>query len=232
MNRENQESLGRCALFTDLQEEELRDLARAARLDERGAGENLFLMGDPADRVYWIESGQIRLSKVTEQGEEVIVAVLGKDNLFAVVAGLRETTYPVSADAMTPSRLLSWGRSDMAALFGRHPELVVNAMEIVAARMRELQDRYHELATLAVPQRLARTLLRLADEHGRPGDQGLLLDLRLTRQDLAELTGTTLYTASRIVSGWSQAGILSSGRRRVEILDLGALEQLARSGPS
>ena len=222
-------AIERYAPFGDLTPEELTELSRNARVDQCLSGMSLFLQGEPAERVFLIDRGQVRLSKTTEDGEQVMVAILAETQLFAVVAAMRETTYPLAAEAMTPSTILSWSRSAIAPLFLKHPGLVSAAMELVATRMRELQDRYHELATLSVPQRLARELLRLVDEFGSAGRSGIAVGLRLSRQDLAEMTGTTLYTVSRILSRWSVEGIVESGRQRVEILDMAALEQRAKS---
>ncbi|MBZ0112203.1 MAG: Crp/Fnr family transcriptional regulator [Thermoanaerobaculia bacterium] len=215
------------SLFSEIDRVALEQLGSIARVEARVAGEQIFLQGDPADRVYLIETGQVRLSKVTDVGEQIVVAVLTDAEVFAVIGGLRPTTYPLSAESMTDTVVLSWRREQIGPVFRAYPELVGAAMELVASRMRELQDRYHELATLPVPQRLARALLRLVDRCGTDGDQGIGLGLRLSRQDLAEMTGTTLYTVSRILSAWGSDGVLISGRRRVEILDIAALEGLA-----
>jgi CRP-like cAMP-binding protein len=93
----------------------------------------------------------------------------------------------------------------------------VNALGVLASHVREFQNRYRELATERVERRLARTILRLANQTGRKIEEGVLLDLPLTRQDLAEMSGTTLFTVSRILSRWEVDGLILSGRERLVI---------------
>jgi CRP-like cAMP-binding protein len=97
------------------------------------------------------------------------------------------------------------------------PGLALNGLRLVAGRFQELQSRYQELATERVERRVARTLLRLARQTGRRTEEGVLIDLPLSRQDLGEMTGTTLYTVSRILSNWEQQALIQTGRERVII---------------
>ncbi|MER3457798.1 MAG: hypothetical protein C4309_03385 [Chloroflexota bacterium] len=105
----------------------------------------------------------------------------------------------------------------MVRLMERTPRLAFNALRLLAGRVQELQDRVRELATERVERRVARTLLRLARQAGRKVENGVLIDLPLSRQDLAEMTGTTLFTVSRVLSRWEQQGLVEAGRERVLI---------------
>jgi CRP-like cAMP-binding protein len=123
----------------------------------------------------------------------------------------------VSARAVEDSELLRWSAEDFQALMRRYPALSLNAIAILGEHIRLYQDRIRELTTERVERRLARTLLRLAQQLGQRTPQGVLIDLPLSRQNLAEMSGTTLYTASRILRAWEEAGIVHSGRERVVI---------------
>ncbi len=105
--------------------------------------------------------------------------------------------------------------------------MALNVVRFLAGRVKEFQDRYRELATERVERRLAHALLRLAAQIGKPVEEGILIDLTLSRQDIAELTGTTIYTVSRILSGWEGRAIIESTRERVIVRDLPALEAIA-----
>jgi CRP-like cAMP-binding protein len=119
----------------------------------------------------------------------------------------------------------------MNRLMERFSRLALNALEMLAGRMHELQDRYRELATERVERRVARALLRLVRQSGRRVPEGVLVDFPLSRQDLAEMTGTTLYTVSRIFSGWEAGGLIEAGRERVVIRRPHALVSIAEDLP-
>lgn len=228
-DREKLDAIRRCSLFEALPEGEKTDLVRKTETRRAEPGEILFHRGDPAIRVYLVVEGQIKLTQVTAAGDQVIVALLADGDLFAVVAAMQETSYPVAAETMIPTTLLAWRRDVLAAEMDRYPAMSLEATRIVSIRMRGLQERFRELATLPVPARLSRALLRLAEAHGKRVGNGIALDLQLSRQTLAELTGTTLYTVSRLLSGWKEEGLVELGRQRVKILDLAALRERSES---
>jgi CRP-like cAMP-binding protein len=109
----------------------------------------------------------------------------------------------------------------------RHPHISINALRVMVMRNQQRQQRYQELLTERVEQRLAQGLLRLADQVGKPEGDSIRIDLPLTRTDLAEYTGTTLYSVSRILRRWEEEGIVRSGRERVSLSDLPALQAIA-----
>src|SRR5262249_38651115 len=127
------------------------------------------------------------------------------------------------AQALGPSQALGWEQATFSRLLDEHPRLARNALHILAARVREGQDRYRELATERAEQRIAHALLRLAEQTGPSAP----VTLPLTRQDVAELAGTPLFTASRTLRRWETQGLITSGRGRLAILQPAALRQLA-----
>lgn len=207
-------------LVAALPEPEREALATGTEVRRLAAGETLFHQGDAGEHVYLLARGEIKLGQLTADGRQVIVAVLGAGDLFAAAVAFQPTRYPVSAEAMSACRLLAWPRALLADLMARYPAASLEATRVISERMWQLQERYRDLATLPVPARLARQLGRLAERHGRRREDGAVeLTVRLTRQDLAELAGTTLYTVSRLLSGWQEEGLVEVGRRRVAILD-------------
>ncbi len=114
----------------------------------------------------------------------------------------------------------------------RFPHLAINALRFMSRHVQEFQDRYRELATERVERRVARALLRLAGQAGRKVDEGILIELALTRQDLAEMTGTTRYIISRMLSEWEQQGVIKAGRERVLIKQPHSLVVIAEDLPS
>lgn len=181
------------------------------------ADEFIFHQGDPSTHVYFLLEGRVKLGQVTADGQQVLLRIIGSRNLFAIVALTAATPYPISAQAVESSRLAYWRKEDLKALALRVPRLSLNAMEIMAVYVQEYQDRFRELATERVERRLARALLRLASQAGQKVPDGVLIDMPLTRQALAEMIGATLYTVSRILSQWEDQEIVHSGRERITI---------------
>jgi CRP-like cAMP-binding protein len=157
------------------------------------------------------------LTQVTPEGDQVILHLVHPGEMFGGIAVLGDATYPVSAQALEDCQALAWDGEGMAGLMERTPRLALNALRLLAGRVQELQDRVRELATERVERRVARTLLRLARQAGRKVENGVWIDLPLSRQDLAEMTGTTLFTVSRVLSRWEQQGLVEAGRERVLI---------------
>ncbi|HUO86586.1 MAG TPA: Crp/Fnr family transcriptional regulator [Thermoanaerobaculia bacterium] len=181
--------------------------------------QRLFHQGDPASHLWFVASGRVKLTQVGADGQEVVVRFVGPGEIFAGVALLPGASYPVNAEVVEAGRLLTWPHAVVARLAAEHPQLALKTTATIAARMSELQHRFRELATERVHQRIARALLRLARQAGRRTDEGVLIDHRLSRQDLAEMTGTTLFTVSRVLSRWEAEGILAVGRERVVVRD-------------
>jgi CRP/FNR family transcriptional regulator, nitrogen oxide reductase regulator len=212
-----QEKLLKVPLFRGLSPEEIATVLAAARIRKIAAEEYFFFQGDPAEALFILKQGRIKLTQVNPDGQQILLRVLGAWNLFAAVALVENNTYPVSAQAGEDCQALYWAKDDLSRLVESIPRMALNAMRLLTGYVKEFQDRYRELATERVERRLARAILHLANQTGRKTPEGVLIDLPLTRQDLAEMTGTTLYTVSRILSQWESNGLILSGREKVVV---------------
>lgn len=217
MTRPNPDQLRQIPFFSNLPENALLAALDAAAMLSVQPGEFIFFQDDPADHVYALTEGRIKLTQMAPDGQQVIMRVATPWMLIAATGMVAGAVYPVTAEAAEASRLLRWNQAEMLGLIARYPDLALNALRVLAEHVRELQDRYRELATERVERRLARTILRLANQTGRKTSEGVLLDLPLTRQDLAEMAGTTLFTVSRILTRWEAKGLILSGRERIVI---------------
>jgi CRP-like cAMP-binding protein len=204
-------------LFQNLNPAQLELAAQAATRRQVEADAFFYFQEDPAKTIYVLIQGRVKLTQVTPEGQQVILRYANPGEAFGVIAALSESTYPVAAQAVEESVVLAWGEVEMHRLMEQIPPLSINALRILASRIREFQDRLRELATEKVERRIAHTLLRLARQTGRKVPEGVLIDMHLTRQDLAEMTGTTLYTVSRTLSQWEAKGLVQSSRERVVI---------------
>jgi CRP-like cAMP-binding protein len=215
---------------------ELSAAARSALLAaavRRRAGRRtvLFSAGDPAEALLLVESGRVKLVRANAEGQEVIVRFVGPGELLGAVAALSDARYPASAEVVDDAQLLVWSRAALAPILALHPEITTRLLELVTRRMGEVQTQLQELATERVARRVARALLRLAAQLGKKTEDGILLDLPLSRQNLAELTGTTLFTVSRLLSAWEDEGLLEIGRERVTIRSPHGLVRIAEDLP-
>lgn len=210
-----QHILDQSPLFKGLDTAVLEAALTIARQRHVPQGSYFFYQDEPATAFYILLEGRARLSQLTLEGQQVIVRILGPSEAMGIVVALSNTTYPLSADAITDCLALSWDSEATFQLMQQHPQLALNGMRIIANQFVELQNRYRELATERVERRVARTLLRLVRQVGKRVPEGVLVDMPLSRQDLAEMSGTTLYTVSRILSNWEQSGLVSTGRERV-----------------
>jgi CRP-like cAMP-binding protein len=214
-------------VFKGLGEKELADISLAASLQTRSDGEFFFMQGDAALRSFLLVEGQVRLSQVSQDGQQVLLGYIGAGREFGIIAGLKTARYPVSAQAVSPSRALAWDHKLFQQMLETMPIVQHNAMQIMARQIGEFQSRIRELSTQRVERRLARSLLRLAHRSGKQTSEGVLIDLPLTRQDLAELSGTTLFTVSRTMKQWETRSLIKSKRGHVTILDPHGLVSLA-----
>lgn len=225
------ETLREIELFKGLSSHELGAIESAAQLKRFESDAFLYFQGDPANYLHVLLEGSVKLSQLTPEGQQVILRYASPGEAFAVIAVLSHIDYPVTAQATEHSLTLTWGRKAMKTLMLRHPQLALNALEALSRRTREFQDRVRELATERVERRIARALLRLARQTGRKVEEGVLIEMSLSRQDLAEMTGTTLYTVSRTLSQWESDGLIKSGREQVTIVFPHGLVTIAEDLP-
>lgn len=218
----------RSRIFDGLTDGERQHWLAAASARSLRKGHVLAQQGDAAQELYLVETGLLKLVQTTADGQSLIVRFVGPCEPFGGIAAIEGARYPVTALAVESMRLLAWRPDAVARLLGGFPQVRQNLMREMAAHMSDALTRARELATERVGPRLAHTLLRLMRQCGQPTADGVRLGHALTRQEFAELAGTTLYTASRTLSRWEAAGILSTRGRRLVIVAPERLESVAR----
>jgi len=213
-------------------EEAGRRAVVAAALERRvSRGRVLFRQGEPAEALYVVLVGSFKLTQEDKHGHEALVRFVGPGAVMAAVALVPGHTYPVTAKAAEPAAVAFWHQRELAELCRRYPALQLAATAQVAEHMREMQERFLELASARVEQRLARCVVRLASQLGQRTPEGLVLTVPVSRQDLAAMAGTTLYTVSRILSHWESQNLVRAGRQRLLLRDPHALVVLAEELP-
>jgi CRP/FNR family transcriptional regulator, nitrogen oxide reductase regulator len=223
--------LERVGLFQNLSSANIAKILELARTRRLPQDAFCFHQGDPATLLYVLTKGQVKLSQITPEGNQVLLRFIHPGEMFGGVAAFGDSTYPVSAEAVQDCIVLTWDTATLVRMMETYPPIALNAMRHLVQRVQELQQRNLELATERVERRIAHALLRLARASGRPVDGGVLIDLALSRQDLAEMTGTTIYTVSRTLSAWQQRGLIQAGRERVLIREPHGLTTIAEDLP-
>jgi CRP-like cAMP-binding protein len=222
-------SLLRSRIFDSLSDGERRLWLAAATVRTLRRGQSLVRQGEPAHCFYLVETGLVKIVQPTEKGRDVIVRFVGPGEPVGGVVALDGGTYPVTATAAEPTRVRAWPRETLQPLLRRSPQVRTNIMREIASHMTDALSRVRELTTERVGQRLARAIVRLMAQSGRPDGDAIAIEHIPTRQELADLTGTTLYTVSRTLSQWEADGLVRSGRRRLLVRSPQGLEALAEA---
>ncbi|RMH02090.1 MAG: Crp/Fnr family transcriptional regulator [Chloroflexi bacterium] len=225
------EILNKAALFSGLETAVLRAALQHAHTHHFPRQSYFFHQGEAAETFYILLEGRARLTQLTPEGHQVTIRYVGPGDAIGIIVALSNTTYPISTEAITDCTTLAWHANTITKLMEQYPRLAINALKLVAGRFIQLQKQYQELATERVEQRVARALLRLIRQTGKRTESGIIIDMPLSRQDLAEMTGTTLYTVSRILSQWEQQGIIEAGRQQVIIHHPHSLVKIADDLP-
>ncbi|MCB1387350.1 MAG: Crp/Fnr family transcriptional regulator [Nitratireductor sp.] len=205
--------------FMGMAEQEIADLLAQARAVRYPKGKNIFSQGEKAGNFFLLLDGHIQVVKLTQGGEQVVPRYMSPGELFGIARALRLDAYPASAVAAVDCVVLIWPNAIWDDLVGRHPAFATNTYRIIGQRLTETQQQLAELATAKVEQRVANAILKLAKQTGRRTDEGVLIDFPVSRQDISEMTGTTLHTVSRLLSAWEQAGWVRSGRRKITLVE-------------
>ena len=206
-------------LFAGLGSDQLVEILREARSARFVKSSAIFQQGEDAHSFFLLLHGHVRASKTTASGEQVVVRYVVSGETFGLAMAIGLQRYPATATAVDDSVVLAWPTATWPRLVEKFPSLATSTLQTVGGRLQEIQTRVVEMSTQQVEQRIAHALLRLAKQSGRKVEHGVEIDFPISRQDIAQMTGTTLHTVSRTLSGWEQSGLVESGRQRIVLRD-------------
>ncbi len=212
-----QDDLANTSLFAGVPPEALTLAAATGRARTWHKDQCLFAQGEADVRAHIVLTGSIRISQGGGDGGVVIVRFIGSGELFGAVPLFTGGTYPGEATAATECQEASWSHADIRALIDTYPAIAINMIRIIGRRLQETQERVRELATQRAEQRVANAVLRLARQAGYAVLGGTAIEFPLRRKDVADISGTTLHTASRILTAWERAGWLTSHNQKLTI---------------
>lgn len=211
--------LGRTKLFGGLGAEGLDAVAASAASRTVRAGQAVFRQGGEPTHLYLVVEGRVKIGQVTGSGASLTIRFMEPGDVPGCVAVFRRIPFPATATAVVDSRVLTWPAARLGQLMEQQPRIAANAVEVIGTRTEEMLHRMREFAIEPVERRIAQALLRLSGQAGRPAGAGVEIGFPLSRQDIAEMTGSTLYTVSRTLREWERRGLVVSGRRRVVVRD-------------
>jgi CRP-like cAMP-binding protein len=217
--------LSAAPLFKGLQPSALHEVAAAARESHGPAKQPIFREGEPARELALLTAGRVKITQLTASGDVVIQRLACPGELVNGPGLSTSSLHAATPVALERCELLSWELGAFEGLSYRYPALQRNALRILAARVKDAEQRYRELATERMASRLARALLRLLGQMGRA--RGDAVVIALSREELGQMIGATLFSVSRLLCEWETRGIVASGREAVIVKDPAGLAALA-----
>ena len=205
--------------FARLDEGEIDAVLETAATQRYEAGTAVFEQGAEASHFSVLLHGRLRVTQVTPAGEQIVVRMVNPGDIFGIARALQRSTYPGTATAVVESIALSWPMEQWEPMVERYPAFAASAIRVIGERLLEAQTRIREMSTEVVERRVGHAVLRLAQQSGVREPDGIRLDFPISKQDLAEMAGTTLHTVSRILTAWEHAGIVDTGRQKLTLMD-------------
>jgi len=204
-------------LCSGLSRDEVLEIASCARPRAFARDECLFMQGRPARCLVLVRTGSVKITQLSSNGNEVILWMYGRGNVLGVLSEANGGCHPSTARAMEPTTALVWDCAILQSLTEACPRIRQNLSQVLMSRLHELEERFREVATEKVPRRLALALIRLSKHVGKRVQEGV--EVSLSREELAQMTGTTLFTISRILSQWDREEFVESRRESVLLRD-------------
>jgi CRP/FNR family transcriptional regulator len=224
------EACKRIPFFSSLPQRGQEEIVAPLLQEERyRQNEYLFYEGDSAQGLFIVEEGQVKIIKHSPRGKDMILHLLGPGEMFGEVAAFDGGPSPASAQAFEDATVFHLPQRDFLRLLHEYPSVALRVIEDLGHKLRDAHDLIRALTADTVEKRIATVLLKLAEKLGRSEERGIRLKIQLSRQDLADMAGTTIETAIRVLSKFSKDQLLMKEGKDIIILDRGALTSLSRS---
>ncbi|WP_254901255.1 Crp/Fnr family transcriptional regulator [Tuberibacillus sp. Marseille-P3662] len=211
-------------LFSELNDEELKKLEAITKKKTYSKRQYIFMEGEPREAVYFIQKGSVKIFKVDENGNEQVINLLQKGEMFPHIGFFDTTPYPATAEIIETAELFVIRIDDFDNLLIEQPAIALKVMKIMGQKLLNLQQRVQELISQDTFHRTVRTLLRLADEVGETNDQEVRINMPITNQDFANMVGSTRETINRVLGQLKKEGLLETDRHGIFIYDLQKLK--------
>jgi len=218
--------LKRIKLFSNLNEQEMGKLDRVTKMEEVRRRQPVYLPGDASDTVYLLKVGRVKISRLTEEGKELTLAILEPGEVFGELEVLEGSPRDTVAEALEDISVCVMQRQDFEEVLQKNPDLTIKLTKLIGFRLKKIENRIEDLVFKDVPVRLAHLLLNLSEEFGQKVDGEIQLRIRMTHQELANLIGSTRETVSATLNDFKRQGLIRQDRRTIIIRDLDGLSSL------
>ncbi|MFC0199567.1 Crp/Fnr family transcriptional regulator [Paracoccus rhizosphaerae] len=204
--------------FSKLEQSAIRGILDKAKLHRHNERAVIFNEGQAADRFFLLLDGYLRVIRSTPGGDQIILLHISPGQLFGIAPALHRDTYPATAVAAAESVALSWPVRLWPEFMSRYDGFATESYRTLGQRLGQIQETLTEMATQAVERRVASAVLRMISQSGRKTESGIEIAFPVTRQNISDMTGTTLHTVSRLLSAWERAGIVASTRKHILVM--------------
>lgn len=216
-------------IFSALSDKELKEIHPCVVKEKYKKRQEIFSEGDPPDWFYIVLSGKVKITKLSNEGREIIIELISPADFFGGLAVLRGFPYPANAVAMENSDIVRISRNSLLKIIDRFPNVMYDITTSLGERVRDFHDTLKNIALEKVESRIASLLLKLADKAGeKTGKGAVVINMKLTKQDIAEMVGTTVETAIRVMSKFKKAGVIYAEGGNIVVKNLEALRRAAK----
>lgn len=217
--------LGKVPFFQDLSNSELSQICKSFTQREFKKGQYIFWEGDPAGWLYVIKEGKVKVVKHTASGKEMVLEIVTPGDICGGGAIFSEI-HPASAKAAERTITFSISKQNLFGLLAKYQSLAQGIIIYLGEKLMKAHEMIMALASSRVDKRIAALLLGLSEKHGSPVPEGIKINIRLTRQDIADIVGTTVETAIRVMSKLKKQGLITSDPKNIILVNREKLQNL------
>jgi CRP/FNR family transcriptional regulator len=221
----NYEYLKQISIFSQLKEDFLLKIDSISIMRNYTKGRIIFMEGEPGEAFYYIKSGLVKISKISSDGREHILHILNEGHVFAEVTLFNNTSYPATAEVLEEAQIGMIKNSDLQKLIVENPEISLELIKYLNHRLIEAQNKVRNLALYDTFGRTAQALVKLAEDHGKKTAAGVELDLGISRQELANIVGTTRETVIRVLAAFKKEKSIELDKSNIIIKDIDKVKQ-------
>ena len=214
------------SIFNALSDTDTKEISHYLVPETFAKKEFIFSEGDPSDWLFIVKKGKVKITKLSHEGKELILEVVSPNEIFGGIAVVRGFPYPANAVAMEDSEILKMSRKNFLSIMDRFPNLMYCMAMNIGDRIKDTHETLKNIALEKVESRIASLLIKLSDKAGEKVSEGFAINMKLTKQDIAEMVGTTVETSIRTMSKLTKAGLVAVKSGKIIIKDLAKLKSL------